>query len=174
MVGYSLAKATALAYTAVMLCLLCSYLDLVAADNVTQPISIFRSVSAMPFPSDALRCANPTQRPDLVAPIVTIFERKPELVAPGYYFVSPYQQIQESVHIYDNDGVKTSANLTRLSTDICRTLFGLVSALLDLAYPTHLKYATTRTNHISVSTRALKWQGGAMDTASSWINTTVS
>jgi len=29
----------------------------------------------------------------------------PEKLAPGYYFVAPYQQIQESVHIYDNNAV---------------------------------------------------------------------
>ncbi|KAK5036439.1 hypothetical protein LTS07_002166 [Exophiala sideris] len=56
-----------------------------AADNITQPISIFRS------------------RPDLVAPILTPFIRVPEKQAPGLYFVAPYQQIQESVHIFDND-----------------------------------------------------------------------
>ncbi|KIW48141.1 uncharacterized protein PV06_00760 [Exophiala oligosperma] len=56
-----------------------------ADDNSSQPISIFRS------------------RPDLVSPILTVFTRIPEKQSPGYYFVSPYQQIQESVHIYDND-----------------------------------------------------------------------
>jgi hypothetical protein len=50
------------------------------------------------------------QRPDLVAPIVTILEYKPELVAQGYYFIAPYQQIQETVHIYDNDGASIPSN----------------------------------------------------------------
>ncbi|KIX02922.1 uncharacterized protein Z518_08865 [Rhinocladiella mackenziei CBS 650.93] len=41
--------------------------------------------------------------PDLVAPILSVFRITPEKLAPGYYFVSPYQQVQETVHIYDND-----------------------------------------------------------------------
>ncbi|KIW56762.1 hypothetical protein PV05_05395 [Exophiala xenobiotica] len=65
--------------------LICLFAWRILADNHSQPISIFRS------------------RPDLVAPILTVFDRLPEKQAPGYYFVSPYQQIQESVHIYDND-----------------------------------------------------------------------
>jgi hypothetical protein len=53
MVDYSLVKATGSAYTVLVLCLLCSFLNVVAANNVTQPISIFRSVSTLPFPLDA-------------------------------------------------------------------------------------------------------------------------
>ena len=53
------------------------------------------------------------QRPDLVAPILTVFRQTREKQAPGYYFVAPYQQIQESVHIYDNDAVRQPAGLTR-------------------------------------------------------------
>ena len=50
MVDYSLAKATGLAYmTALVLCLLGCHLSLVAGDNITQPIAIFRSVSALPI-----------------------------------------------------------------------------------------------------------------------------
>jgi len=47
MVDYSLAKAAGLAYTAVVSCLLFSHPTPTAADNVTQPVSIFRSVSAL-------------------------------------------------------------------------------------------------------------------------------
>ncbi|KAK5199015.1 hypothetical protein LTR99_001054 [Exophiala xenobiotica] len=65
--------------------LICLFAWRTLADNNSQPISIFRS------------------RPDLVAPVLTVFDRVPEKQAPGYYFVSPYQQIQEGVHIYDND-----------------------------------------------------------------------
>lgn len=157
MVDYSLAKATGLAYTALVLCLLCCSLHTVAADNVTQPISIFRSVSASLPSRNGPFCANRAQRPDLVSPIVTILERKPDLVAPGYYFLAPYQQIQESVHIYDNNGARSTSTFAGLSADFCRILSGRVSALPDPVYPTHPKCATIRTNHTSVSIRALKW-----------------
>lgn len=40
-----------------------------------------------------------------MAPVVTIYENNADLVTPGYFFVSPYQQIQETPHIYDNNGV---------------------------------------------------------------------
>jgi hypothetical protein len=40
-----------------------------------------------------------------VSPIVTIYEHNPDLVTPGYFFISPYQQVQETPLIYDNDGV---------------------------------------------------------------------
>ena len=50
------------------------------------------------------------QRPDLFSPIVTRFpeleENHSELVAPGYFFISPYDQVQEGPYIYDNDGVR--------------------------------------------------------------------
>ena len=46
------------------------------------------------------------QRPDLVAPILTVYNQTREKQAPGYYFAAPYQQIQESIHIYDNDAVR--------------------------------------------------------------------
>ncbi|EXJ88269.1 hypothetical protein A1O1_05199 [Capronia coronata CBS 617.96] len=65
--------------------LACLFVWRVVADNSSQPIFIFRS------------------RPDLVAPILSVFTRVPEKLAPGYYFVAPYQQIQETIHIYDNE-----------------------------------------------------------------------
>ena len=80
----------------------------VSADNLTQPVSIFRSVrsysSARIYQSTDLTALD-FQRPDLVSPIVTIHEHDPDRVTPGYFFISPYQQIQETLHIYDNDGV---------------------------------------------------------------------
>ncbi|KIW87636.1 uncharacterized protein Z519_11610 [Cladophialophora bantiana CBS 173.52] len=65
--------------------LICLFAWRIVANNKTQPISIFRS------------------RPDLFAPILSVFERQPEKLAPGYYFVAPYQAAQEGIHIYDND-----------------------------------------------------------------------
>jgi hypothetical protein len=44
-----------------------------------------------------------------VAPIVTIYKHVPHLATPGYFFVSPYQQVQETPLIYDNDGVSCTA-----------------------------------------------------------------
>jgi hypothetical protein len=78
-------------------------LVLVAANNDTQPTSIFRSVCCQIHP--CALCLNNMQRPDLVAPIVTIFNITPEKVTPGYFFIAPYQQIQDVPHIYDNYGV---------------------------------------------------------------------
>ncbi|KAL2430073.1 hypothetical protein ABEF95_004075 [Exophiala dermatitidis] len=54
--------------------LICLFSWRTVADNKSQPISIFRS------------------RPDLQAPILTVLTSVPEKVAPGYYFVAPYQQ----------------------------------------------------------------------------------
>ncbi|EHY53910.1 hypothetical protein HRR83_004552 [Exophiala dermatitidis] len=65
--------------------LICLFSWRTVADNKSQPISIFRS------------------RPDLQAPILTVLTSVPEKVAPGYYFVAPYQQAQETIHIYDNE-----------------------------------------------------------------------
>jgi len=41
---------------------------------------------------------------------VTIYNITPELVSPGYFFISPYQQIQDGPMIYDNDGVSPEAH----------------------------------------------------------------
>ncbi|EXJ56704.1 hypothetical protein A1O7_07048 [Cladophialophora yegresii CBS 114405] len=65
--------------------LVCLFAWRIAADNNTQPISIFRS------------------RPDLSAPILSVFRHQREKLAPGYYFVAPYQSTNEAIHIYDND-----------------------------------------------------------------------
>lgn len=56
-------------------------------NNDSQPISIFRS------------------RPDLQAPILRPLEglHKPDKMAPGYFFVAPYTNMQQGVYIYDNN-----------------------------------------------------------------------
>jgi hypothetical protein len=43
-----------------------------------------------------------------VTPIVTIYNHIPDLVTPGYFFTSPYQQVQDTPLIYDNDGVRST------------------------------------------------------------------
>jgi hypothetical protein len=94
--------------------LLCLFAISRADDNSTQPISIFRSVSC-PYASNLRRRlgfgirADNGQRPDLVAPVLTIFIQTREKQAPGFYFAAPYQQKQESIHIYDNDAVYCSS-----------------------------------------------------------------
>ncbi|RMD39613.1 hypothetical protein DV735_g5513, partial [Chaetothyriales sp. CBS 134920] len=75
--------------------------SLALADNDTQPISVFRS------------------RPDLIAPILTTIRRVPEKQAPGYYFIAPYQQLQESVHIYDNDANLVYSGFGNIGPGIC-------------------------------------------------------
>ena len=45
------------------------------------------------------------QRPDIIAPIMTVELTKPELQSPGYYFLGVYQAEQSGPYIYDNAGV---------------------------------------------------------------------
>jgi hypothetical protein len=48
-----------------------------------------------------------------VAPIVTLYNHIPDLVTPGYFFIAPYQQLQETPLIYDNDGVSATIRALR-------------------------------------------------------------
>lgn len=59
------------------------------------------------------------QRPDLVAPILSVFRQTKEKQAPGYWFVAPYQQRQESVHIYDNDANLVYSGFGSIGPGIC-------------------------------------------------------
>jgi hypothetical protein len=107
-----------------------------------------------------------------VSPIVTIYNHDPALVTPGYFFISPYQQVQDTPHIYDNDGVSPRFRLLRRwLIDARRTSFGLDSALLAQAFHMRRRYATTAESPISASTRAPSSSGGPTATASSWTST---
>ncbi len=89
-----------------------------------------------------------------MAPILTVFDRLPEKQAPGYYFVSPYQQIQESVHIYDNDAVSILTLHIVASLTSSRTWYTAASGVPGLASLMHLKHACTKTKSICASTKA--------------------
>jgi hypothetical protein len=91
--------------------LLWLFIPTVLADNHTNPISIFHSVSSQLLPVNGISYwaipadSEEPQRPDLKAPILTIINQTQELVTPGYIFIAPYQAYQEGPYIYDNDGV---------------------------------------------------------------------
>lgn len=100
-------------------------------NNESQPISIFRSVrlfnkrahrdmhAAGKTPRRGLLTFRPEQRPDLLAPILTPLEgiHRPDRMAPGYFFVAPYTNMQEGLYIYDNNAVSTwSSTYTNAKT----------------------------------------------------------
>ncbi|KAL1967473.1 hypothetical protein VTN77DRAFT_3258 [Rasamsonia byssochlamydoides] len=68
------------------LCVLLVCINGVVADNITQPISIFKS------------------RPDLYSPILTLELRDPARLSPGYILVTPYETDNPGPYIYDNEG----------------------------------------------------------------------
>ena len=110
-----------------------------------------------------------------MAPIVTIYNHVPHLATPGYFFVSPYQQVQETPLIYNNDGVSAPRrSLKCWLTSLDRTSCGLDSALPVPACLMRRRYATTAESLISASTRARSSSGGDTATALSWISTIAS
>ena len=113
------------------------------------------------------------QRPDLVAPAITIYENRRDLVTPGYFFLAPYQQVQETPHIYDNDGVSCNRLVPMIVqlTSTHRTSYGPVLARQVLAYRMRHRSVIIRENRIFASIKVRSWSDGAMVTESSWTST---
>ena len=149
-----------------LLCLV-SAAELVPAwdwNNESQPIAIYRSVRASSgcvthsvgnslmrsvailrfilsrFGADDLFL----QRPDLLAPILTPLEgiHNPDKMAPGYFFVSPYTNMQPGLYIYDNYAVSQCSIATfrralGLDAQFSSQLTSLLSSSLDHSISSH-------------------------------------
>jgi hypothetical protein len=88
--------------------------------NLREGSDLFSFVTVRLSTSSPGLNADDFQRPDLRAPKWNITKHKPELICPGYWFVTPYidwwgaparleyTPYQVGPHIYDGDGVSMS------------------------------------------------------------------